>query len=464
MVDTFFSLHCPGIEEPVYISEVVDRAMNPNFRFFQLLTSGPAVTRQDECTVNVWAKTESAAEYSLLVDIGVHLRSLQYIGKSLDNCRHPLPENCIIFHMIDGIYTSFTDLPSDDPPPNYGLLKSDGKSGVRSTSSYDALMRLANLDDCIQDALTTRVALKAQMNSILQEHEFAFKTFDERSQAEEALASTQRSAGAESKQLRQAMRRRDELREGLRARREAIKYGRISQDRTSSHLTAAKGKIPECHTVHGKYLDDTAGQIRRICEDICRIYPIEPIPDKNFAFTICGLPLPSSKSLENTDANTVAAAIGYAAHIIYLLSFYLSMPIPYPVKYYSSRSVINDPISSKMAVRTYPLYPTGAQFKFDYGVFLLNQNIQYMMSQKGLQAIDVRQTLPNLKYLLYYLTAGVGELPARKAGGIRGLLVGRGPGSVSRRDSEESVLSGSGIIGQGKILGKVQGSNGKAKA
>ena len=47
MADTFFSLHCEGQEDPIYISEVVEKAMNPTFRFFDLSGFGPATTRLD---------------------------------------------------------------------------------------------------------------------------------------------------------------------------------------------------------------------------------------------------------------------------------------------------------------------------------------------------------------------------------------------------------------------------------
>ena len=74
------------------------------------------------------------------------------------------------------------------------------------------------------------------------------------------------------------------------------------------------------------------------------------------------------------------------------------------------------------------------------------------MAKVGLRMLDIRHTLPNLKYLLYVLTAGTGELPARKAGGVRG-LVGRvgslnSTPSISRRGSNESLGSQSSYVGK----------------
>jgi UV radiation resistance-associated gene protein len=78
------------------------------------------------------------------------------------------------------------------------------------------------------------------------------------------------------------------------------------------------------------------------------------------------------------------------------------------------------------------------RYRFDYAVFLLNKNIERLADSQGLKVIDIRHTLPNLKYLLYVCSAGSSELPARKAGGIRGLLSGRATPLPSRRGSDSA--------------------------
>ena len=83
MADTWFSLHCDGIEEPVYVSEVIEKTMNPSFRFFDLNTYGAFVTRREEMTIKHWARTESMGKYILLIELRVNLRSLSFIGKTV---------------------------------------------------------------------------------------------------------------------------------------------------------------------------------------------------------------------------------------------------------------------------------------------------------------------------------------------------------------------------------------------
>jgi hypothetical protein len=116
-----------------------------------------------------------------------------------------------------------------------------------------------------------------------------------------------------------------------------------------------------------------------------------------------------------------------------------------------------------LAQRRYPLHPTNVAYKFEYGVFLLNKNIEFLMCKVGLRVLDIRHTLPNLKYLLYVLTAGSGELPARKAGGVRGLLGGRSTPSVSRRGSDESVRGVKEYLKRGSFDSRRNGSIGIPK-
>lgn len=441
MADTWFSLHCRGIDYPVYISEVVKKAMNPSFQFFDLNACGPTVSRLDQLTVKLWAKTETMPDFVLLVELELSLRSLQYIGKTLENFHHPLPPNCILFIFPDGVYTNLTDLPPIEASVPISSRLPTPSDGAQLSSSYDALMRLANLDDCIQDALITRDKLEAQINGILEKNREDLDVVNRTSQAEEKLASTKRAVVAERKQLRQSIKRKEELKRSLEARRESMRNGRQAQEKSEEHLSSALSAMSSSGDALENTAKEATGQVRRICEDLLTIYPIEPIPGKPLAFTIAGLALPNS-TFEDIDKTSVAAALGYTAQLVYLLSFYLSTPLPYPVKPYLSNSYIEDPISISLPQRTFPLYPINTHYRFEYGVFLLNKNIEFLMNRVGLRLLDIRHTLPNLKYLLYVLTAGNDELPARKAGGVRGLLNGGVTPNMSRRGSAESFASG----------------------
>lgn len=441
MADTWFSIHCEGIDEPVYISETVDKATNPSFQSFDLNLCGPLVSRRDKVTLKLWARTDNLPEYALLVQLQLHLRSLQFLGKTIESFHQPLPANSILFHFSDGVYTNLTDMPSVEPAPKSAGQRVTVDGVVLPTSSYDALTRLANLDECIQDALATRGRLEAQIGDILKKNEGALATESDATKAKDRLASIKQAVASERKQLRSTAKRKEDLIASIQARKKAMEHGRLAQEKARCHLPDAQEKLVSSEHLLGQTSEETKGQIRRISEDLMVIYPIDPIPEKALAFTIAGLPLPNSQ-FEDIDRDEVAAALGYTAHLVYLLSFYLSVALPYPISPNLSTSLIQDPVSQDLPQRTFPLYPVSAHYRFEYGVFLLNKNIEFLLNKTGVRGLDIRHTLPNLKYLLYILTASTPEIPARKSGGIRGLLAGRLTPTLSRRGSTDSAVSG----------------------
>ena len=307
MADTFFSLHCAGQEDPIYISEVVEKAMNPTFRFFDLSAFGPATTRLDTVTVKIWVKRQ---EYTLLFEEEVNLQALQFIG-TLEN--HPFPPNCLLFQLVDGIYS--IDVSSKPPKPK--------PAATLPTSSYSALMRLSNLDESIQDALATREELANQINAILRD-----SPIDEAPQAQEEVALASRYVAAERKVLKQATRRRAELQASLSARSKAIKSGQEVQGRTQEDVNNAQSKLQNCRTLHQATTEKIHGQRRRICEELLSVFPIDTTSHP-LLFTICGLPLPNS-SFDEADEDVVSAALGYVARLVDMLQYHLRLPLHNP--------------------------------------------------------------------------------------------------------------------------------------
>src|SRR5436305_13555643 len=56
---------------------------NPSFRFFDLSSCGPHITRLDYVTIKVWARSSSSEEFHLLIELQLSLQSLQFIGKAV---------------------------------------------------------------------------------------------------------------------------------------------------------------------------------------------------------------------------------------------------------------------------------------------------------------------------------------------------------------------------------------------
>lgn len=458
MADTWFSLHCNGVDEPIYVSEVIENTTNPSFKSFDLAMCGPRISRLDHVVLRLYAKTANMSEYVFLVELDQHLQSLEFLGKSLESFHQPLPANSILFHFPDGVFGNLTDIPPVRAPiPSKSPKSSDGREVPMA--SFDQLMRMLNLEECIQDAVVTREQLESQMDSILEQNQRALKAQTRLAESQEKLSVLNQWVADLKRQVRAKAKRREELLASMKSRREAMERGRQEQEKVRSHLPDAQAKL----AVSRKLLEETGGnmkgQTRRICEDLQTVYPIDPIPERPLAFTIRGLSLPNS-NFEDIDRETVAAALGYTAHLVYLLSFYLFTHLPYPIQPCLSTSLIQDPVSVALPQRTFPLYPVNAQYRFEYGVFLLNKDIEFLLSKQGVRVLDIRHTLPNLKYLLYMLTEGTSEIPDRKAGGIRALARGHLTPTLLSRNSEDSTMIGGEVVYSRRMLQEAPEVNG----
>lgn len=351
----------------------------------------------------------------MLVD-EADLRALNWLGTLND--AH-FPPNSLVFHLVDGIYS--LELSNKYPPPK--------PTAPLPTSSYNALMKLSTLDNSIQDAIATRNALAQQINNLLEQ-----QPKDELPRANDELAQAKRYASLQRRTVNSAKKRNEELKASIASRKAAIAEGRALQQKAAKDVQNASEKLSQSKDLLTRTKEQIHGQRRRICEDLSTIYNINPVPlGAPLSFQICGIPLPNTvydSSFKSPTEDTLSAALGHVARLTDFLQHYLAVPLPYPIRVFGSRSSIRDDISQLSdPQREFPLYvPRGgssAQFRFDYGWFLLNKDIEALCTSQGLKVVDIRHTLPNLKYLLYVCSAGTDEVPERKQGGVRGLWAGR---------------------------------------
>lgn len=376
------------------------------------------------------------------------LRRLNFIGSLIDR---RFPPNALVFHLEDGMYS--LDFPKRVSEPR--------KAPLIATSSYTALMKLANLQSSIEDAMETQQRIMDEINQILEQ-----SPVDASVMAEEKVTLAQKYVTAQKRINLQAKRKRDDLKKSLESRREAIAKGRELQDKAEEDIKNNK----ETLYTSKETVEDTEAQIRgqrrRICSELADIFPITPIVNAPpLSFQICNIPLPNSTynaaTAKQLNEDVLSAALGFAALVTRHLQFYLGHPIPYPLEAFGSRSYARDNISrltdKNISRRDFPLYlprggSTAGQWRFEYGWFLLNKNIEALCASQGLKVVDIRHTLPNLKYLLYVCSAGRAEMPERKKGGVRGLWAGRLKGRLSTMSTQ---VDGDGSSTQGSRRGSV---------
>ncbi|KAH7179260.1 UV radiation resistance protein and autophagy-related subunit 14-domain-containing protein [Fusarium flagelliforme] len=462
--DVFYSLHVDGDAEPVYISEVRERSTSFNFKFFSLENCASAIARCNTLRIRVWARRPKVETWTFLLDESIDLRRLNFIGTLMDR---KFPPNALIFHLEDGIY-SF-DFPNRISEPK--------QAPQVATSSYTALMKLANLESSIEDAIETQQRLMEEINNMLED-----TPVDKSGQAQEAVSLAEKYVAAQQRSNNMTQKKRDDLRESIRARREAIAKGRDLQAQAETDMANNREKLTASQEALEETQQQIRGQRRRICSDLTDIFPITPIPNAPpLSFQICNIPLPNStydaSTAKHISEDVLSAALGFVALLTSHLQFYLAHPLPYPLDWFGSRSYARDDISQlsdkTVSRREFPLYlprggSTAGQWRFEYAWFLLNKNIEALCSSQGLRVVDIRHSLPNLKYLLYVCSAGSDQVPERKKGGVRGLWAGRLKGRMStmsaqldgdnsslnesRRDSTDSEMNQQGDALRAAVL------------
>ncbi|WKT46706.1 hypothetical protein QSH57_011580 [Fusarium oxysporum f. sp. vasinfectum] len=393
--------------ETLYEEAVRERATSFNFKFFSLENCASAISRCHSIILRIWARRPKADSWIFLLEETIDLRRLNFIGTLMDR---NFPPNALIFHLEDGVY-SF-DFPNKISEPK--------QAPQVATSSYNALMKLANLESSIEDAIETQQRLMEEINRILDE-----SPPDNSQMAREAVAMADKYVTAQKRANKQAQNKRDDLQESIRSRHEAIVKGRELQNEAEKDMASSREKLTASEELLEQTQQQIRGQRRRICADLSDIFPITPIPNAPpLSFQICNIPLPNS---------------------IYDAATARTHPLPYPLDWFGSRSYARDDISQlsdrTVSRREFPLYlprggSTAGQWRFEYAWFLLNKDIEALCSSQGLRVVDIRHTLPNLKYLLYVCSAGSDQVPERKKGGVRGLWAGRMKGRMSTMSAQ----------------------------
>jgi hypothetical protein len=444
------------------------RLQNFNFQFFELQNQSAEVSRACLCTTRIWARRPKRDNWIFLLEEFIDLRRLNFIGSLVDR---RFPPNALLFHLEDGLYS--LDFPNKMSDPR--------QAPPIPTSSYNALMKLASLESSIDDAMETQRQIVGQINEILESI-----PEDRSGLAEEEVVLADKYVAVQQRTNRLAEKRRDELRSSLESRRAAMAEGRKVQANAEEDIRNNREKLAGSRDLVDSTEIQIHGQRRRICTELADIFPITPIPNAPpLSFEICSIPLPNSvynaAIAKSVSEDVLSASLGLVTLITYHLQFYLGQPLPYPLYPYGSRSTARDDISQlqdkNSSRREFPLYlprggSTTGQWRFEYGWFLLNKDIETLCSSQGLKVVDIRHTLPNLKYLLYVCSAGTDEIPERKKGGVRGLWAGRlkgrmsslTPSSAAQMDSSGSHSRSSSVAGsrRGSVDSEIMNQHGDA--
>ncbi|KAF5312663.1 hypothetical protein D9619_003097 [Psilocybe cf. subviscida] len=318
---------------------------------------------------------------------------------------------------------SWDDLETQSPKPIDGLPisrrrrhastpKSATVGDMATTATWQKLFELVSLQTCLLD---NRVVLNEVIGKIdgLLEQDKAIPLQRDISEREACVRSLHANRGIVIDQIAERRLEIAERSRRLKERRELLLHAQEEMDFNPEierkaddsriQLTALRTNITSLRT--------------SLVSALSSIFPIELFSSPDLLYTVLDVPLPiplnsndpapplSMDNHKEVTEESVATALGFVAQVIQILAAYLGENLVYPVTCIGSRSLIRDGISMMVGPRMFPLYSKGVDtYRFEYGVFLLNKNIEILMSERDLRALDIRHTLPNLKNLLLTLT------------------------------------------------------------
>ncbi|OCH92681.1 hypothetical protein OBBRIDRAFT_726318, partial [Obba rivulosa] len=294
--------------------------------------------------------------------------------------------------------------------------RSPKRRRVRSAGWQD-LLKLVNLQTCIADTEQSLSDVVRKVDALVTQPPIVLtREVSERQAWVKQLNGEKRAVVNDCDTLRARIRaRRQDLqrrRETLAAAQEYIAEGSQAESEVESDLFEERARLSS--------LREALAPVRSaLIATLSDIFPIELRSPPDLLFTILDAPLPiplsgtdpapplSVPAHKDINEEVVATALGYAAQVVQLLAAYLGKHLVYPVTCVGSRSLIKDGISAMVGPRMFPLFSKGVDtYRFEYGVFLLNKDIEMLMVERNLRALDMRHTLPNLKNLLLTLTDG----------------------------------------------------------
>lgn len=396
LVDTFFTFHVKNIEHPLYISEIVTKTMNPNFLSFDFSTIKASFIYLSSLIICVWIS--NGGPFQLLIKQPIHLPSLNYLGENLHSLKSSFPKNCIILSFNDGYY-SYHNLacPFSYMPTNL--------SEAKECYSYHDILKLNTLEKCIWDANRSIKMLIKSLEKYLDKYYKLFEIQKQKNKSFKHLSELENTIALENKNFKAAEEYKHYLQKSLNIRRESIKTSLQNQQKVINYLKDARKILQHRKETLSQVFKKISIYKCHIAAELQNVFPIEPIIDKPLDFTICNIFLPNTDYYKY-DNNQIAAGLGYTAHLIYLLSFYLRIPLRYPIRPMCSRSIIEDPNNTFQSSKSFPLWPKGQDYShFKFGVFLLNKNIEQLMDSQSLIITNLQYTLLNCKHLLLYMTS-----------------------------------------------------------
>jgi len=397
----------------VHQSEVVWQSINPSWRWDAGVIGEAVDWGCDTFVLQVWALpcARTQAGGSLLLEHTLELDSLVFVCSELRHAGE-FGANTVLVEFEDGFYC----LDDAASAMRARAQSTSGGSGVGGRASFNPTQLPATrgytdkisrrrMWELAEGVLEKKREIRA-VESEVKKRQATLLTQVERLKRAVTQAQARRQWARELAQLErdlEAKRERcGEERDALALQRERLEPRTLAIQEAPSVLQKHRTSLPALQA----NIEELQGALRgaraeaeryrwQLVTALYAIYPIHPSPGAPDALQICGTRLPNSLSFAGGNEELISTGLGYVCHLVFHLSKFLGVCLKYPLLPCLSHSSIMDEISTRAT--EFPLCMKGTeQLKFEYGVYLLNKDIEQILHSVDIKGAHVKNTLPNL--------------------------------------------------------------------
>ncbi|KAJ3151167.1 hypothetical protein HDU86_006157 [Geranomyces michiganensis] len=389
-----------------YTSEVIEGSNNPHWDALDRVSMTPtAPWSASRFKIRVFAKQPQEDRYHVALQRAVDLRALTFIGRDISDANRKFSPDTIILGLDDGFYLcgSFTGADHACASP-----KSKHSSTPVLSYGYDAVLAILAAQKEISNSNADVAGIAATADALVTRRQAACASLREHERLRHSTAILRQRTSSETLALVDLKAKIERMRVRAASSRAQLHERWVANDKSLQDVQTALTQLDDQRNATRRMRKHLCVRQRNLILEAATIYPIEPPPlvsaqppSKSAAqhqfHSIRGIRLPNSE-FTGYDDEMVATALGHTSHFICLIAYYLQIPLRYPLMPMSSRSSVVDTVSEHYAgSKHFPLYSRGVErMRFDYGVFLLNKDLEQLMNHMHLAVSNLRCTLPNL--------------------------------------------------------------------
>lgn len=409
-------------------SSLVD-VQNPTWKTFEPERfRGQTDLSAQRLVVRVWGKhvprgsSVDLNNFELLLEWDVDFRGLSLLstGQVDEDKIITYSENSLIFCIRGVLYwvppTPEMTAPLNKPNQTDSLPYSRAdRTKVRNSYSQASLLRILQMNKSIRVAQAEKERMIAETEELLVSQGSRQALLVKRERLLSAVGSYRNQLASKCAQIEAVRAALEKLHAKFETDTKVVEMARVKLDADREKLQEATNKVRELSMPLQQIQAMVIVRQTRIVLELNSIYPLKQVMagatlpgggvSPGNVFSICNYELPNS-DFTGADDDLCATALGYVAHLVFMLSKYLDIPFRYSITPMCSRSTIRDDISLEVPgkPKEYPLYVSKGKDRvhFEFGVFLLNKNIQQLIENCTSRTVDVKNTLPNLRLLLVH--------------------------------------------------------------